>query len=183
MGDAREDGEALAVLLQVAQVRGELVAASGARREELVAEQPEVVADAEEPARLRARGEGRKEFFVSQDCHPQTLAVLHTRAEPLGVTIRSGPKTSIKFPEKALCGLLLQYPTSDGYVGDVSSLVAQAHEAGVLVVVATDLLALTLLTPQAATHTMGFWQDIAAHDFAVPAGASAPAPRSRPPRW
>ena len=120
----------------------------------------------------RSRGESRTEFFVSQDCHPQTLAILHTRAEPLGITIRSGPKTSIKFSEKSLCGLLLQYPTSDGYVGDVSSLVAQAHEAGVLVVVATDLLALTLLRSPGE-----FGADIAvgsSQRFGVPMGFGGP---------
>ncbi|HSN03825.1 MAG TPA: aminomethyl-transferring glycine dehydrogenase [Nitrospira sp.] len=93
----------------------------------------------------RSRGQERKEFFVSQDCHPQTLAVLRTRAEPLGMTIRTGATASIQVSDPKLCGLLLQYPTTDGYVGDVSALVARAHEAGVLVVMATDLLALTLL--------------------------------------
>ena len=120
----------------------------------------------------RSRGEERKEFFVSQDCHPQTLAVLQTRAEPLGITIRSGPNASIKFSDKTLCGLLLQYPTSDGYVGDVSGLVARAHEAGILVVVATDLLALTLLRSPGE-----FGADIAvgsSQRFGVPMGFGGP---------
>ncbi len=120
----------------------------------------------------RSRGEERKEFFVSHDCHPQTLAVLQTRAEPLGITIRTGPKTAINFTDKTLCGLLLQYPTSDGYVGDVSGLVAQAHEAGVLVVVATDLLALTLLRSPGE-----FGADIAvgsSQRFGIPMGFGGP---------
>jgi glycine dehydrogenase len=120
----------------------------------------------------RSRGEERKEFFVSHDCHPQTQAVLQTRAEPLGLTIRTGPKTAIKFADKTLCGLLLQYPTSDGYVGDISGLVAQAHEAGVLVVVATDLLALTLLRSPGE-----FGTDIAVGStqrFGIPMGFGGP---------
>ncbi|MEQ1793291.1 MAG: aminomethyl-transferring glycine dehydrogenase [Nitrospira sp.] len=120
----------------------------------------------------RSRGEERKEFFVSQDCHPQTLAVLQTRAEPLGITIRAGSNASIKFSGKTLCGLLLQYPTSDGYVGDVSNLVAEAHAAGVLVVVATDLLALTLLRSPGE-----FGADIAvgsSQRFGVPMGFGGP---------
>lgn len=123
-------------------------------------------------ATSRARGEERREFFVSQDCHPQTLAIIRTRAEPLGLTIRSGSNTAIKFSEKTLCGLLLQYPTSDGYVGDVSGLVAQAHEAGVLVVVATDPLALTLLRSPGE-----FGADIAvgsSQRFGVPMGFGGP---------
>ena len=92
----------------------------------------------------RAGGQDRQEFFVSHDCHPQTIAVLRTRAEPLGVTIRAGTPSSINFSQ-SLAGILLQYPATDGYIGDFSAVVKQAHEAGVLVVIATDLLALTLL--------------------------------------
>ena len=54
----------------------------------------------------RSRGDERKDFFVSDDCHPQTLAVLQTRAEPLGITIRTGPKAAINFSDKTVCGLL-----------------------------------------------------------------------------
>ncbi len=95
----------------------------------------------------RSSGVERKEFFVSQDCHPQTIAVMQTRAEPLGMTLRMGRTQIIDFSNPQLAGILLQYPATDGYVGDYSALVAQAHAAGVLVVVATDLLALTLLRP------------------------------------
>ncbi|MDK2744206.1 MAG: aminomethyl-transferring glycine dehydrogenase [Nitrospira sp. BO4] len=93
----------------------------------------------------RNAGQERKEFFVSRDCHPQTLAVLQTRAEPLGIVIQTGILSSVDCSRPQLCGILLQYPATDGYVGDFSTLVTQAHEAGALVVVATDLLALTLL--------------------------------------
>ncbi|TKB68604.1 MAG: aminomethyl-transferring glycine dehydrogenase [Nitrospira sp.] len=93
----------------------------------------------------RNTGDERNEFFVSHDCHPQTLAVLQTRAEPLGIVIKTGVASSVDCSHPQLCGLLLQYPATDGYVSDFSTLVTQAHEAGVLVAVATDLLALTLL--------------------------------------
>src|SRR5574341_512509 len=96
-------------------------------------------------AASRAAGRERKTFFVSQDCHPQTIAVVRTRAEPLGITIQVGRTQAIEFSDAQLVGILLQYPTTDGYIGDYSALLVQAHAAGVLVVVATDLLALTLL--------------------------------------
>jgi glycine dehydrogenase len=120
----------------------------------------------------RAAGQERREFFVSQDCHPQTIAVLQTRAEPLDVTLHVGPTRSINFDNVHLSGLLLQYPTTDGYVGDYQALVEQAHQAGLLVVVATDLLALTLLRPPGE-----FGADIAvgsSQRFGVPMGFGGP---------
>lgn len=120
----------------------------------------------------RSAGGERKEFFVSRDCHPQTLAVLQTRAEPLNITIRTGPASSVDCSDGKLCGLLLQYPATDGYVSDYSALVASAHESGVLVVVATDLLALTLLRPPGE-----FGADIAVGStqrFGVPIGFGGP---------
>jgi glycine cleavage system P protein (glycine dehydrogenase) len=121
-----------------------------------------------------ARGAGResKEFFVSQDCHPQTIAVLQTRAQPLDITLHVGRTRSIDFDNPRLCGLLLQYPTTDGYVGDYQALVEQAHKSGMLVVVATDLLALTLLRPPGE-----FGADIAvgsSQRFGVPMGFGGP---------
>ena len=95
----------------------------------------------------RSAGQERKEFFISLDCHPQTIAVMRTRAEPLGMTLHVGRTKTIDFTNPKLSGILLQYPTTDGYVGDYSAIVEQAHKAGMLVVVATDLLALTLLRP------------------------------------
>ncbi len=120
----------------------------------------------------RAAGRERKEFFVSRDCHPQTIAVLRTRAEPLGITIRTGAASSLSLSESPLCGILLQYPASDGYVGDYGALVGRAHEAGVLVAVATDLLALTLLRSPGE-----FGADIAvgsSQRFGVPVGFGGP---------
>jgi glycine dehydrogenase len=121
---------------------------------------------------VRNRGEERKEFFVSRDCHPQTLAVLQTRAEPLGIVIKTGVASSIDCSDPQLCGILLQYPATDGYVGDFSALVAQAHEAGALVAVVTDLLALTLLRSPGE-----FGVDIAVGStqrFGVPMGFGGP---------
>ena len=120
----------------------------------------------------RGTGQERKEFFVSQDCHPQTIAVLQTRAEPLDVTLHVGRTRGIDFNNPHLSGLLLQYPTTDGYVGDYQALVEQAHQAGMLVVVATDLLALTLLRPPGE-----FGADIAvgsSQRFGVPMGFGGP---------
>jgi glycine dehydrogenase len=120
----------------------------------------------------RSSGRERTEFFASQDCHPQTIAVMQTRAEPLGMTLRVGRTQAIDFSNPHLAGILLQYPATDGYVGDYSALVAQAHAAGVLVGVATDLLALTLLRPPGE-----FGADIAvgsSQRFGVPLGFGGP---------
>ncbi|HJT21263.1 MAG TPA: aminomethyl-transferring glycine dehydrogenase, partial [Nitrospira sp.] len=120
----------------------------------------------------RSAGQERNEFFVSVDCHPQTIAVMRTRAEPLGITLHVGGTTAIDFTNAKLAGILLQYPTTDGYVGDYSQIVSRAHDAGALVVVATDLLALTLLRPPGE-----FGADIAvgsSQRFGVPLGFGGP---------
>ncbi len=120
----------------------------------------------------RHAGQERHTFFVSHDCHPQTLAVLRTRAEPLGIVLKTGVPSAADCARPELCGILLQYPATDGYVGDFSALVTQAHEAGVLVVVATDLLALTILRSPGE-----FGADIAVGStqrFGVPIGFGGP---------
>ncbi|MCA9471747.1 MAG: aminomethyl-transferring glycine dehydrogenase [Nitrospirales bacterium] len=86
-------------------------------------------------------------FFVSEDCHPQTIAVVETRAKPLGLTIDIGNPEDIQWQGSRYFGILLQYPTTEGYVRNYEHLTHSAHQAGALVVVATDLLALTLLRP------------------------------------
>ncbi len=88
----------------------------------------------------------RNTFLVSSRTWPQTRAVLQSRAEPLGIAVREVPPDAIEFGADAF-GLLIQYPDEFGQVDDLSALIARAHDAGVLVAVATDLLALTLLTP------------------------------------
>ncbi len=84
-------------------------------------------------------------FLVDADTHPQTIAVLRTRAEPLGLEVEVGDPAD--FPEREPYGVLLSYPGSSGKVPDHTTLVSKLHEKGTLVAVTTDLLALTLLTP------------------------------------
>jgi glycine dehydrogenase len=97
----------------------------------------------------RARGKGSV-FLADADCLPQTLAVLATRAEPLGITLVTGRVTpELIAAQRAgeLFGVLMQYPGASGEVRDLAPSIAAAHEAGALAVVAADLLAMTLLTP------------------------------------
>jgi glycine dehydrogenase len=84
-------------------------------------------------------------FFVSQDCFPQTIDVLKTRSAPLGINISVGDEHTANTDN--VFGVLLQYPGANGKVTDYSGLVKMMHEKHVFVSVATDLLALALLTP------------------------------------
>jgi glycine dehydrogenase len=118
---------------------------------------------AQRVARSRA-----KRFHVSTECHPQTIAVVRTRAEALGIelVIDDDPAASDSF------GVLLQYPASTGAVRDHRALVAAVHARGGVVAVATDLLAMTVLEPP------GVWgADIvvgSAQRFGVPLGYGGP---------
>jgi glycine dehydrogenase len=85
-------------------------------------------------------------FFVSELCHPQTIAVLRGRAEPRGIHIAVGDHATFKFDDKVF-GALVQYPATDGGLHDYRAFCGRAHAAGSRVVMATDLLALTLLVP------------------------------------
>ena len=85
-------------------------------------------------------------FFVDAECHPQTIAVVHTRAEPLGWAIKVGDPMKDLEPA-AVFGALLQYPGTSGEVRDFRAVISELHAAGALVVMASDPLALTLLTP------------------------------------
>jgi len=85
-------------------------------------------------------------FFVADDCHPQTIAVLRTRAEPMGVDVRVGEVDDFEMSDDVF-GVLVQYPATDGRLRDLRELADRVHEGGGRVVAATDLLALTLLTP------------------------------------
>ncbi len=89
---------------------------------------------------------GRNKFFVSSHVHPQTLEVVRTRANPLGIELVVGDSSNITLTEEFF-GALVQYPATDGTITSYESFTKAAHEAGALVVVASDLLALTLLTP------------------------------------
>ncbi len=86
-------------------------------------------------------------FFVSERCHPQTIEIIHTRAVPLGIKVVVGDHQTFTFAEGTTFGALLQYPATDGSIQDYQAFIEQAHAAGALVTVATDLLSLTLLTP------------------------------------
>jgi glycine dehydrogenase len=85
-------------------------------------------------------------FFVSELCHPQTIEVVRTRAEPRGVQVVVGDHQSFRFDEKVF-GALVQYPATDGAVLDYRDFIQRAHAAGSRVVMACDLLSLLLLTP------------------------------------
>ena len=110
-------------------------------------------------------------FFVDERCHPQTIDVVRTRAVPLGYEIIVGDYTSYNFSQPTF-GILLQYPATDGSILDYADFCAQAHTAGALVVIATDLLALTLLRAPGE-----FGADIAVGNsqrFGVPMGYGGP---------
>ncbi|MBI2271502.1 MAG: aminomethyl-transferring glycine dehydrogenase [Bacteroidetes bacterium] len=85
-------------------------------------------------------------FFVSNDVYPQTIDVLKTRAIPLGIKIETGDWKTFQFSEK-IYGALIQYPNIDGAVNNYADFVKRAKAGDAMVAVATDLLALTLLTP------------------------------------
>jgi glycine cleavage system P protein (glycine dehydrogenase) len=126
----------------------------------------EAMALAERAAQARS-----KSFFVDRDVHPQTLAVLRTRAEPLGWTLVVGDPLS-DLATADVFGALLQYPGSSGAVRDFRPAIAALHKKGALAVIAADLLALTLL---ASPGELG--ADIAvgsAQRFGVPMGYGGP---------
>jgi glycine dehydrogenase len=110
-------------------------------------------------------------FVVDADTHPQTVAVVSTRAEPLGIEVVVADLAG-GLPAGDFFGVLLSYPGSSGAVRELASVVGSAHERGALVAVASDLLALTLLTPP------GEWgADVvvgSAQRFGVPMGFGGP---------
>ncbi|MCG6924773.1 MAG: aminomethyl-transferring glycine dehydrogenase [Acidobacteria bacterium] len=117
-------------------------------------------------------GRGREGFFVAEDCHPQTIAVLRTRAEPLGIRLHVGPADAVDCAGQSLFGVLVQYPATDGVIRDHADLAEKVHAAGAGLVVATDLLALTLARPPGE-----FGADVAvgsAQRFGVPMGYGGP---------
>ncbi|MGH8730017.1 MAG: glycine dehydrogenase (aminomethyl-transferring), partial [Burkholderiales bacterium] len=112
-----------------------------------------------------------KVFFVSQDCHPQTIDVVRTRAEPIGIELAVGDHRR-ELEGRECFGVLLQYPASTGEIHDYADTVAKAHAKGALAVVAADLLSLTLLTPPGE-----FGADVAigtTQRFGVPLGYGGP---------
>src|SRR3982074_1915744 len=131
----------------------------------------EATAAAEAMALCHAVVPNRKTFFVADNCHPQTIAVVQTRAKPLGITIKIGDYSRFKF-DSTVFGALVQYPATDGAIYDYTGFVRRAHDAGALVVIAADILALTLLKPPGE-----FGADVAVGNtqrFGVPLGFGGP---------
>jgi len=125
----------------------------------------EAMTMAERVAKSKARA-----FFVDENCHPQTIAVIQTRALPLGIEVIVGAPEDLK-PE-AVFGAIFQYPGTWGHVRDLTPFIESLHAAKAVAVVATDLLALTMLKEPAA---MG--ADIAigsSQRFGVPMGYGGP---------
>ena len=88
-----------------------------------------------------------KVFYVADDVLPQTLEVIRTRAEPIGVEVRTIAAADIESLEETCFGVLLQYPGANGEVRDYRAACEKLHAAGAMVIAAADLLALTVLTP------------------------------------
>jgi glycine dehydrogenase len=131
----------------------------------------EATAAAEAMALCHAVVPNRKKFFVADNCHPQTIAVVQTRAKPLGIEIKIGDCSQFKF-DNTFFGALVQYPATDGAIYDYADFVREAHDTGALVVVAADILALTLLKPPGE-----FGADVAVGNtqrFGVPLGFGGP---------
>jgi glycine dehydrogenase len=128
-------------------------------------------AAAEAMAMCHGQNEGRRVFFVSAECHPQTIDVVKTRARPLGIEVVVGDFQAFRFDDQCF-GALVQYPNTYGEINDYSAFIEQAHSAGAMIVVAADLLSLTLLRPPGE-----FGADIAVGStqrFGVPLGYGGP---------
>ncbi len=133
----------------------------------------EATAAAEAMHMLHSEAKNTKatKFFVSELCFPQTIDVLKTRTEPIGVELIIGDHNTVNFDDTYF-GALIQYPAKNGDVIDYSHFMSKAKESNVLVAVASDLLSLTLLTPP------GEWGADAvigsAQRFGVPMGYGGP---------
>eukprot|EP00918_Siedleckia_nematoides_P076223 GHVU01166656.1.p1 GENE.GHVU01166656.1~~GHVU01166656.1.p1 ORF type:complete len:1001 (+),score=107.80 GHVU01166656.1:245-3004(+) len=114
----------------------------------------------------------RKRFLIDSKCHPQTIAVVQTRASGFGIDSVVCDRAAMDFSQGDVCGFLLQYPDTDGDVYDYSALVKDAHSNGTLAVVAADLMSLTMLKPPGE-----YGVDIAvgtSQRFGVPLGYGGP---------
>jgi len=121
--------------------------------------------------RAQSRTSTANRFFIDERCHPQTIDVVRTRAQPLGYEVVVGDYATYDFSQPTF-GVLVQYPATDGSIFDYEAFCTQAHAAGALVVVATDLLALTLLRAPGE-----FGADVAVGNsqrFGVPMGYGGP---------
>ena len=131
----------------------------------------EATAAAEAMAMCAGSNRKATTFLVSSGCHPQTIAVLKTRAEPVGITIEVKDDADFAFDETVF-GCLLQYPDTNGSINDYSSLIEAAHAVKAKVVMAADLMALVELVPPGQLGA-----DIAVGNsqrFGVPLGFGGP---------
>jgi glycine dehydrogenase len=131
----------------------------------------EATAAAEAMTLCHAVATDRNTFFVANNCHPQTIEVVQTRAKPLGIEVVTGDFSEFKFNDTVF-GALVQYPATDGAIFDYESFAKAAHDAGALLVIAADILSLTLLKPpgeMGADVAVGSTQR-----FGVPLGFGGP---------
>jgi glycine dehydrogenase len=163
----------LEALLNFQTMAGELTALDIANASML----DEATAAAEAMTMSHRLKDGRNTFFISEACHPQTIEVVSSRAKALGIEAVVGNHETFEFTDQVF-GALVQYPNTFGGINDYEhgyeapGFVEKAHAAGALVIVATDLLALTLLKPPGE-----FGADIAvgsAQRFGVPLGYGGP---------
>ncbi len=111
-------------------------------------------------------------LFVSNNCLPQTIDVLKTRATPLGIELQIGDHQTVDWSKEAIFGAVVQYPAQDGEVYDYTEFCTQAHAHHALVAVAADIMSLLLLTPPGE-----FGADVAlgsTQRFGVPLGYGGP---------
>lgn len=125
---------------------------------------------------LKGKKGKKNKFFVSNDVHPQTIALIDTRAGAVGIEVVKGNHSEVDFSKGDYCGALVQYPNTYGSVQSpgesYKSFTARAHEGNALVIAATDLMALTQLAPPSS-----WGADIAvgsAQRFGVPMGFGGP---------
>lgn len=114
----------------------------------------------------------KKTFLVASNCHPQTFDICKTRADAMDINVVKADLKDFDYSSNDVCGVLVQYPGTNGEILDYSDFVRNAHAKGVKVVVATDLLALTMLKPPGE-----FGADMAigsAQRFGVPMGYGGP---------
>lgn len=116
--------------------------------------------------------EGYNTFFVDKNIFPQTLSVLETKAEPLGIEIVVDDYENFNSSDRKYFGIFVQYPAGDGKIVDYRNIIDKAHEADAKVVMAADLLSLVMLTPPAELGA-----DVAvgsSQRFGIPMGFGGP---------
>ena len=131
----------------------------------------EATAAAEAMIMLFHSAQKRNRFLVAENCHPQTIDVLKTRANPIGIELSIQSTDTFDFSDDVF-GALIQYPATDGKVVNYSDLCQKAHDQGVAIAMATDLLSLALLP---SSGDMG--ADVAigsSQRFGVPMGFGGP---------